>query len=280
MANSIKRNNNQHQADNGLSTDKSLLESILFLMTPEQREHFLKSSSSKGIIYANRPPCFNYPLSVLLTKKVCNQLAELLKTENQTGLPQLQNDSDTQNHIEILKTDLEAGVRLFGARWHENNNDKENVSIYVQSNSFVMKCILQIEADGKALFKAIHIEYSTDSNKSNTKTIDVDFDLYETSEFEEPVDSDILDANKAVKNVGISTKSKLKEFFPHIKTFWYVYPPYSEDTIYFDYEAIEKIIWEIVNNRLLSGVYYWAREHLEKLVDVVSFSQLAMQYRY
>lgn len=280
MANSIKRNNNQYQADNDQSTDKSLLESILFLMTPEQREHFLKSSSSKGIIYVNRPPCFNYPLSVLLTKKVCNQLAELLKTENQTGLPQLQNDSDAQNHIEILKTDLEAGVRLFGARWYEDNDGKENVSIHVQSNSFVMKCILQIEADGKALFKAIHIEYSTDSNKSNTKTIDVDFELYETSEFKEPVDSDILDANKAVKNVGISTKSKLKDFFPHIKTAWYVYPPYSEDTIYFDYEAIEKIIWEIVNNRLLSGVYYWTRGHLKKLVDVISLSKLAMQYRY
>lgn len=282
MINSIKKDGSQHQIDHYQSTDESLLENILLLMTPEQREHFLKSSSSKEIIYANRTPCFNHSLCVQLTLKAYRQLAGLFKTENQAGDMRLQNDSEAQRHIEILKADLEAGIRLSGApvSWYRDNNDEEDIPIHIQSRLFGMQCRLQIEADGKALLRATYVKYSTDTNQSNARTENEDNGFYEIPEFDEPVDVDVLDVNETVKKTIIPVEPKTKEFLPQIKTTWHIYPPHSEDIIYFDSKAIEKFIWEITNNRLLSGVYYSAREHLRELADAVNLSQLAMQYRY
>jgi superfamily I DNA and/or RNA helicase len=269
----------QHQVEDDQLTDSSLLESILFVMTQEQREHFLKSSSSNGIIYANKSPYFDYPLSVLLTRKVCNQLTELIKDENQDIADfTSQNQLDTHPFIDGLKADLEAGIRLSKARWYEDENGKNNVSMYVQSNLFVMKCILHIEADDKVLFKAIYLEGSTYSKKSGTKT--EEFDVYETPESDEPIDIDVLDVNETIKNDSVSINTNVKEFVPHIKTSWHVYPSYSEDMMYLDFEVIKKIIWKIDTNRLLSRFYRWTRKYFKELADVVHLSQLSVQYRY
>ena len=129
--------------DNKQLENVSLLESILFLMTPEQREHFLKSSLSNGVIYANKSPAFEYPLSVLLTWTANKRLSELFMGENiGETYPQSQHNLDTSEFIRILKNDLEGGVRLSGApaSWYENNNGKEDIPIHVQSRSFSMQC--------------------------------------------------------------------------------------------------------------------------------------------
>jgi superfamily I DNA and/or RNA helicase len=271
--NGIIGNNSQQQP-----IDVSLLESILFLMTPEQREYFLKSPSSGGVIYANKSPGFDYPLSVLLTRTACENLFKLLENTN-AATPLSQSQLDTFDCIKVLKDDLDAGIRLSGAPvgWYNNNNN-EDIPIHVQSRLFSMQCRLKVQEDGKAMLKATHIKYSVDTGSVKTKTQDEDFELREIPEFEEPVDIDVCDADTSVNAAPIEPESKI--FYPHVKTIWQVYPPDSTNIEYFDSEAVEKLIWQIVNNRLSSGVYYSARKRLKELADVVNLSQLAMQYRY
>jgi superfamily I DNA and/or RNA helicase len=274
--NGVTGNNSQQQP-----MDASLLESILFLMTPEQREHFLKSPSSGGVIYANKSPGFDYPLGVLLTRTAYDNLVELFGNENTNAVdPQSQPQSDELGCIKALKDDLDAGIRFSGAPvgWYNNKTDNEDIPIHVQSRLFSIQCRLKVQDGGKAILRATHIKYSADTGSIKTTTQDDDDELCEIPEFEEPVDIDVCDADTSVKAAVLEPKDK--PFYPHVTTTWQVYQPNSPDVEYFDAEAIKKLIWQIDNNRLSSGVYYWARKHLKELADVVNLSQLAMQYRY
>jgi len=279
VMNNIKEGNDQAQLDNTKSTDSSLLESTLFLMTSEQREHFLESSSSKGIVYVNKAPCFDHPLSVVLTWKAQKQLTKIAKTENQIDASQSQKNINEEYNLE-LKANLEEGVRLSGVRWATDKDDeKEKTIIHIQSKLFQMICELKIGADNKAVFKAINIKCTFDSSNANVKSSDDEIEMFAIRKKEES-DDDVLIANEIVEKPSISVKPKGNKFYPHIKTVWHVNPPNSNDVAYFDYEAIEKMIWEIDNGRRLSGISNWARGRLRELADVVSLSQLATQYRY
>lgn len=269
-------NNNQQQ-----TLDASLLESILFLMTPEQRKHFLNSSSSNGIIYANKSPNFDYPLSIMLTWRAYKQLITIFtEKEHKTETPSLQNQLDIATSLNDFKNDLEAGVRLSGAPvgWYNDSDGNEDMPIHVQSSLFSVQCRLKVADDGKAVLNATHLKYSTDAGNEKTKTDEDRFELYEIPEFEEPTNIDINEIDSLLNAAKIEPMDRI--FYPHFKTTWQVYPPNSSDIEYFDSEAIEKLVCQISNNRLLSGVYYSARKHLKELSDIVNLSQLAMQYRY
>jgi len=175
---------------------------------------------------------------------------------------------------------LEAGVRLSGAPvgWYNDNDGNEDMPIHIQSSLFAVQCRLKVIEDDKALLNATHIKYSADVRNVKTKTDEEGFELYRVPEFEEPVNIDVSDADAVINAAKIEPVDRI--FCPHFKTTWQVYPPNSSDIEYFDSESIEKLVWQISNNRLLSGVYYSARKHLKELSDIVNLSQLAMQYRY
>ena len=273
----IKKNDNLYRAP-----ENSLLESILFLMTPEQKEYFLRSSASKGMIYANKTPSFDNHFSVFLTPTAYNGLCDLL---NQNHID-VQNETDptdnsAQSKIEILKNDLEAGIRLYSslADQSKNSDKKEEINIRIYSRLFFMSCYLQIEQDDRALLRATFIGSSqqTNRNNSNDAVINDNINLYDLSDSEELTDTDILDASKVTQK-KLDTKSK--PFFPHIKTTWHIYKSYTTDAKCFDLRAVENLICDISNNLRLSVIHYDRRRHLKELADTVKLSQLAMQYRY
>lgn len=255
----------------------SLLESILFLMTPEQREYFLNSSSSNSVIYANKNPSFNYQLTLSLSWKANNNLLELL---NDILDPQLPPQKNTLTCMKILKKDLERGVRFSGppVGWYNNNKEDEDIPIHIQSRRFSVQCRLKVFHGDKAILGATYIKSASDTGSVAASTDDEDYELSEMPEFEEPVNIDICSADASVKSVVIASNDK--PFYPHVTTTWQIYPSNWSDVEYFDAKAIKQLVWQIDNNRLSSKVYYWARKHLKELADVVNLTQLAMQYRY
>jgi len=271
MADCVKDKNSNHASEN------SLLKSMLFLMTPEQKEFFLNISASRGIIYANKSPRFKHPLSVSLTQAACHHLFDILngKPGNSRARQPLRNE---QTCIDILKTDLENGVKLSGnlISRSDDKNNKEDLNIRVKSRLFVMSCYPQIEKDGRSLLKATYIGSASaaDAPKSDsTEDEDTDSDSFSGNQDLTTFDMDSISQK--------SVAAKPETFYPHVITSWHIYTKSSAaDIRYFDLEALEKLICEISINRKLSGIYYWKRKHLKDLADVVNLCQLAMQYRY
>jgi len=63
----------------------SLLDSILLLLTPEQRQHFLEFAGIEGVVYANRAPTFDKPLALKLTKRAFIELRNMLDDSPSSG---------------------------------------------------------------------------------------------------------------------------------------------------------------------------------------------------
>jgi len=271
MADYVKDKNSNHASEN------SLLKSMLFLMTPEQKEFFLNIPASRGIIYANKLPRFEHLLSVFLTNTAYNHLFDILNGKPGTSRVRQQYCNE-QTCINILKADLENGVKLSGnlVGRPDNNNNKEDLNIRIQSRLFVMSCYPQIEKDGRTLLKATYIGSAATADTPKSKSAeDEDTDPNGFSETQDLANFDINSLSQ--KTIAANSGT----FYPHIITRWHVYTKSnSSDISYFDLEALEKLICEISINRKLSGIYYWKRKHLKDLADVVNLCQLAMQYRY
>jgi superfamily I DNA and/or RNA helicase len=257
--------------------ENSLLESILFLMTPEQKEYFLNSPASKGVIYANKAPSFDAPLSVLLSTTAYNRLQNIVNEKisgrnNSTN----QNTNDEPIYTDILKDSLEAGVRLSGppVNWHGSSDQDEDIPVRIESSLFFMPCRLKVKEGNKALLIATHIGEIEADNKDCWESVDLYDDL---SINDESVETDILDVDKISQQAQDDSP---KPFFPHVKTTWHVHKPFSDNLHYLELNTIEKLIWEISSNRRLSGVHSSRQQHLKELIDVVRLSQMAMQYRY
>ncbi len=259
--------------------DETLLESVLFLMTPQQRKHFLESSLTDGVFYANKSPGFGYPLSVVLSRTARENIIELHNHKNTNDELSI-NIPDESVCIRALKDDLDAGIRFSGAPigWHTNNTGSNDLPLYVQSRLFSMKCKLKEREDGSAFLLATYIESSNDNKKNKMRDLNENFEFCDIPELEEPIDIDVCDADAAIKDVTGEEPDKI--FYPHVTTTWNVYPQGSTDVEYFDAKAIKELVWQIVSNRLSAGAYLSARQHLKELADAVNLSRLAMQYRY
>ena len=90
----------------------SFLDSILLLLTPELRQHFLESAGIEGVVYANRAPTFDKPLALKLTKRAFTELRNMLADSPSSGEWEQQIDFDDPAPLDALKEELEAGVRF------------------------------------------------------------------------------------------------------------------------------------------------------------------------
>ncbi|MBI9017058.1 MAG: AAA family ATPase [Phycisphaerae bacterium] len=261
-------------------SSKSLLESILVLMSSEQQEHFLKYSSAEEIIYANKLPVFDQQLSILLTKKVYYHWVEIYKKEILSDVSTLQNAFEVQFYLDELKNCLEMGVSFHTLHWKEGNDGEEKAFVYIQSSLLEMKCIMETGLNKKAYFKAIHSKSFNEFQKDRIKTKNESFVSSEVFGEDVPIDTDVIDVGEIIHDHQILNKGKPKQFIPQIKMIWNVHSPYSQEIQRFDSEAVLKIIWENFNNQRLAMVLKWTRKHLRELGDIVNLGQLAMQFRY
>lgn len=262
------------QSDEDQTNAPSLLESILFVMTPAQREHFLECSSSNEAIYTNKRPCFNSHLSLRLTTHVKNLLLELLPNKNQEMAEPVQKDVEIARCIALLKADLEAGVRLFNLPhwWYQNNVDQNSIPLSVQTGQFTIKCVLEKVVGEKAFFRATFIERSRNgSNSVTSENANGRGADHVQEEIETPIAGNVLESTKS---------EKAREFFPHITTTWHVCPPNSGEITHFSYEAIKEFIWTLMGNSLAANHSYRIRTHIKEMVAIVNLSQLALQFPY
>lgn len=251
----------------------SLLESVLFLMTPEQREYFLSSRSSTGMIYANKTPEFDSHFSVFLTPTAYSGLCDYLKSE--------QFETEGLSEIDFFKKDMEDGIRIYSSLSNptQNIDGNDEINVRIFSRFFHMSSYLQLINPEQAILRATYIGSSIQpkNNGDDKEKKDQEIDLYGNIDTDESEDSDLLGI---VPETSKQSELESRPFFPHIKTQWHIYKNYSEDCEFFDPEAAKKLIFDISNNRQLSGIHFQKRKHLKQLLDTVTLSQLAAQYRY
>ena len=71
-----------------------------------------------------------------------------------------------------------------------------------------------------------------------------------------------------------------RTFVPMMTTSWRVFPPGTRNPTLVKAEVVESIICQLLNERLASNLMHAARRHIRQLMDCVTLSRLAKQYRY
>jgi hypothetical protein len=119
--------------------DDSLIESLLSFMTSEQRNRFLEQASLDEVIYTNRTPSYDRPLSLQLTNKAYWKLVNKLKQDESTS----KDDQRGLDRLAFLKIDLEAGVRidpLCDDRTKRAGDKDKKMRIKIRSRLFIITC--------------------------------------------------------------------------------------------------------------------------------------------
>lgn len=256
--------------------DRSLLENILYLKTPEQQKYFLKSVSPQDIIYANRTPTYSGQLSLQLTTKAYRQLLEIIRNESPSFT---QDPQDALEPLAFLKTDLEAGVRLStDPGWVSKETDKE-MPIDIWSHLFDITCKLGFSRyRNQRCLLAIELNSSkTLQNQGANLSLKND-EQDEVSESEKDIDVNGVVPNSQL--VESDVKKSIDIFIPHVQTSWEVRAPKKGEAPYVDADAIERILSEISNHRQVSKILCQAGTHLRTLGNVVRITQSAFRFPY
>jgi hypothetical protein len=260
--------------------NSSLIDSILSLMTPEQREDFIESVSSIDVIYANRTPSCNNQLSLQLTNKAYNQLIEILQTTGARGKTQ---SDDFLDLLSSLKTDLEAGICLSFKIDHSPKEKYKKMLLKVQSRLFDITCkftpsrntnqwiLLAIDLKpGKALKNRTNVlpkQYAEKTEEPEFKEYEDVNDLYEEPQSNPPKET-------------YAKRTKPDRFVPDVQTSWEIRAPNQGEAPHIDADAIERLVSEISNNREISEILRHADWHLRDLEKIVRTVQVAFRYRY
>ncbi len=278
MADDIAKKYDSFESDNEYSTEGSLLDSLLSLMTNQQREYFLSNSLSDNVVYANKAPSFNLPMCMVLTRTVRRQLIEPDNTINISDKLLHDDSMFLEASLDNLKSELEAGVQLKipSGNWNydHDNDDGKGMTVHIVTRRFSFACRLKKNGDDNVFLLATHVKNSPFYDK---KPEDKEYTSDDLSEFEESVDNGFIDLSKSVQQ---SEKISPRTFTPHIKTVWNLYQSYRADIESFSVDAFENIAWQVSNKNSLSKTGYIRRKHLGKLEKVVNLSQLAMQFPY
>jgi hypothetical protein len=259
----------------------SLLDSILLLLTPEQRQHFLESAGIEGVVYANRAPTFDKPIAIKINKARFRDLLEHIGCPAREIAPrQWECNYDDPDPLAILKRDLEAGVRVSPPPrdWFGNHPEGDDVPIRIESRRFGIPCRVRPHVyGGSAYLEATALEPSDFCRSSEPSNVE---DAESAEEvLDDPVDVEQL--SSAVTPVTAEASSpSTREFTPHILTNWDVLGPNSRLSPEFDRTALGRLVSQLVANGRHSALSRATRERCEMLEGLVRLKQFASQYPY
>jgi|GEM_PF-2400260 len=259
----------------------SLLDSILILLTPDRRQHFLESAGIEGVVYANRAPTFDKPLALKINKRRFRELLQLIGLVPIGATPNYSDcDYDNPEPLVVLKRDLEAGVRVFPppGDWFANHPEGDDVPIRIESRRFGIPCRVRPHIyGGTAYLEATYLEQPSIREQTGTTTVDERESPDET--LDDAVDIDHLRIDSGPKQFGDSAASR-RDFVPHIVTTWEVLGPNSRLSPEFDRQSLGRLVTQLVTNGRHSALSRATRERCEMLEGLVRLKQFASQYPY
>ena len=257
----------------------SLLDSILLLLTPEQRQHFLESAGIEGVVYANRAPTFDKPLALKLTKRAFTELRNMLDDSPSSGEWEQQIDFDDPAPLDALKEELEAGVRFAPPPldWFKKHPGSEDMPIRVETRRFGIPCKLcRFQYREGSYLLATFI--GTPDTRRDSKEPEMEEVVPEDEALVDPVDVEHL---SVVPEESIPAHSYAeREFVPHVCTAWDVLGPYGGDAPDIDGAALERLVLQVATNRRYNALSRATRERCEMLEGLVRLKQFASQYPY
>lgn len=278
---------NDQSPDNSTVTDPvesvapgvSLLDSILLLLTPEQRQHFLESAGIEGVVYDNRAPTFDKPLALKLTKRAFTELRNMLDDLPSLGESEQQIDFDDLTTLDALKEELEAGVRFAPPPldWFKKHPGSEDMPIRVETRRFGIPCKLcRFQYREGSYLLATFI--GTPDTRRDSKEPEPEEAVPEDEALVDPVDVEHL---SVVPEEPIPARSYAeREFVPHVCTPWDILGPYGGDAPDIDRAALERLVLQVATNRRYNALSRATRERCEMLEGLVRLKQFASQYPY
>jgi superfamily I DNA and/or RNA helicase len=257
----------------------SLLDSILLLLTPEQRQHFLESAGIEGVVYANRAPTFDKPLSLKLTKRAFTELRNMLDDSPSSAEWDQQIDFDDPMPLDALKEELEAGVRFAPPPldWFNKHLGSEDMPIRVETRRFGIPCKLcRFQYCEGSYLLATFI--GTPDTRRDSKEVEPEEVVSEDEALDDPIDVEHL---SVVPKEPIPEHSYAeRDFIPHVCTIWDVLGPYGGDAPNIDGAALERLVLQVATNRRYNALSRATRERCEMLEGLIRVKQFASQYPY
>ncbi|MBX3400758.1 MAG: AAA family ATPase [Gemmataceae bacterium] len=281
----------------------TLLESILFLMEPEQRKEFLSTAGAAGVVYANRAPTFQKPLAVRLSRSAFDLLRAMLLDAVQPTPGQFyrryrleREESRKRNDaldpdelfrrihaeaaertgqidtLEQLRTDLERGVRFSPPPrdWFQTRETAKGMPIRVESRKFAMPCKLDRDRGTGEPYLVATAVVPPDEERGVFDTEPDDFAVEGPADLEEPPGVDLPAESPADPPVE-------PEFHPHVVTSWTVLGPGDRSSPPIDERALSGLIRQVSTNKRYAGFLRGTRERCEGLMALLRLQMLANQ---
>ena len=258
--------------------DDSLIENLLSFMTSEQRSRFLEQASLDEVIYTNRTPSYDRPLSLQLTNKAYLKLVKKLKQDESAP----EDDQQVLDRLAFLKIDLDAGVRidpLYADRTTRAGDKDKKMRIKIRSRLFIITCDLRRNWNTN---QRCLLATDLTSLKSPDAAPEEDAEKTEVEEFAKSVDNGEpkQETQEDQPEESYTRKITPARFIPDIQISWEIRAPQKGEASPVDAEAIERIVSEISNNRQVSNILHRAGWHLGILEDTLRTTQIASRYRY
>lgn len=259
----------------------SLLDSILLLLSPEQRRHFLASAGLAGVVYANRAPTFDKLLALQVTKSAFRGLLTMLGQPPQEVLPgQWECDYSDLEPIAVLQAELEGGVRFAPPPldWFKDHPEDDDVPIRVETRRFGIPCRLRRnQYRGGGYLQATFL--GPPDTRRGSGEAEVELVAPEAEALADPVDIEHFSA--ALEQPAAPTICRAsREFVPQVRTAWQVFGPYSGAVAEIDAIALERLVFQVAANRSYNALSRSTRERCEMLEGLLRLKQFANQYPY
>lgn len=234
-----------------VSANPSALESLLLLLSPEQQSDVLRSAQSDGVIYLNRLPLFDRPLSIRIMPSAMEKLRQLTKTELAS--------SDDQGRLDWLKNELDFGTRIFPPPldWMgSSEQSRGNLPVRIETRTLGIPCRLDVDRySGKPYLAAVHVGLPED-NRTN-----------DGEELNDELDDEFKDSRNPARQE--------RRFVPNVKSLWHVSA--AGDAPNMDAEALRCLVNRLAVDRDANSQHRETQRRCDDLRALISVREFAAQ---
>lgn len=237
-----------------ISTSPSALESFLLLLTPQQQIDVIQSAQDDGVIYLNRLPEFDRPLTMRITPSAMEKLRNLRNSELKTA--------DDSTLLGWLKSELELGVRIFAPPldWlSSTENNRGNLPVRIETRTLGIPCRLDKDRNtNRAYLAATHIGRPEDIRSNENEES-------ENDDEEEPDSDD-------------DSSRRDRVFVPNVKSQWHVLS--SGEIPNMDGEMLRRLVGRLAVERVTSSKHSEVRRRCANLRALILVREFAAQFPF